>query len=56
MCLAVPGQILTADGGDPLMRQGRVDFGGIVKVVNLAYVPRRCLATMCSCTRVSRLQ
>lgn len=39
MCLAVPGQILTADGDDPLMRQGRVDFGGIVKVVNLAYVP-----------------
>jgi hydrogenase expression/formation protein HypC len=39
MCLAVPGQILTTDGDDALMRQGRVDFGGIVKVVNLAYVP-----------------
>jgi hydrogenase expression/formation protein HypC len=26
-------------GDDPLMRVGRVDFGGIVKEINLAYVP-----------------
>jgi hydrogenase expression/formation protein HypC len=26
-------------GEDPLMRVGRVDFGGIVKEINLAYVP-----------------
>ena len=39
MCLAVPGRILTASGGDPLTRTGRVDFGGIVKEINLAYVP-----------------
>ena len=39
MCLAIPGRILTIDGADPLMRTGRVDFGGIVKPVNLAYVP-----------------
>ena len=25
--------------GDPILRTGRVDFGGIVKVVNLAFVP-----------------
>lgn len=39
MCLAVPGEILNIEGADPLMRQGRVAFGGIVKRVNLAYVP-----------------
>ncbi|MBS2132201.1 HypC/HybG/HupF family hydrogenase formation chaperone (plasmid) [Burkholderia thailandensis] len=39
MCLAVPGEILSVDGDDPLTRQGRVAFGGIVKQANLAYVP-----------------
>ena len=40
MCLAVPGKILDASrGDDPLMRIARVDFGGIVKEVSLAYVP-----------------
>ena len=39
MCLAIPGRILSMAGDDPLMRVGRVDFGGIVKEVNLAYVP-----------------
>lgn len=40
MCLAVPGQILSIEQAeDPLLRSGRVDFGGVVKVVNLAYVP-----------------
>ncbi len=40
MCLAVPGQILSIEqADDPLLRSGRVDFGGVVKVVNLAYVP-----------------
>lgn len=39
MCLAVPGKILDVSGDDPIMRTGRVDFGGIVKEVNLAYVP-----------------
>jgi hydrogenase expression/formation protein HypC len=39
MCLAVPGKILDVDGNDPIMRTGRVDFSGIVKVINLAYVP-----------------
>ena len=27
------------DGGDALSRTGQVDFGGIQKTVNLAYVP-----------------
>ncbi len=39
MCLAVPGQLLSIEGEDELTRQGRVAFGGIIKQVNLAYVP-----------------
>jgi hydrogenase expression/formation protein HypC len=39
MCLAVPGKILSIEGDDPLLRCGRVDFSGIVKQINLAYVP-----------------
>lgn len=39
MCLAVPGEILSLDEEDPLMRKGRVSFGGVVKEVNLAFVP-----------------
>ena len=39
MCLAVPGRIESIDGTDPLMRSGRVNFSGVVKQVNLAYVP-----------------
>lgn len=39
MCLAVPGRVLSIAGDDPIMRVGRVDFGGIVKEINLAYVP-----------------
>jgi hydrogenase expression/formation protein HypC len=39
MCLAVPGKILDIEGDDALLRQGRVDFAGTVKRVNLAYVP-----------------
>ncbi len=39
MCLAVPGKILSIEGTDPVLRSARVDFGGIVKQINLAYVP-----------------
>jgi hydrogenase expression/formation protein HypC len=39
MCLAIPGRILSIAGDDPLMRTGRISFGGIVKEVNLAYTP-----------------
>jgi hydrogenase expression/formation protein HypC len=38
MCLAVPGRVLSIAGED-IQRVGRVDFGGIVKEINLAYVP-----------------
>jgi hydrogenase expression/formation protein HypC len=40
MCLAVPGRVVDiVDGGDIAFRVGKVDFGGIRKDVNLAYVP-----------------
>jgi hydrogenase expression/formation protein HypC len=39
MCLAIPGKILSLSNEEPLTRTGRVSFGGIVKEVNLAYVP-----------------
>jgi len=39
MCLAIPGLVMSMTGGDPLQRTGQVDFGGIVKTINLAYAP-----------------
>ncbi|HEY0283057.1 MAG TPA: HypC/HybG/HupF family hydrogenase formation chaperone [Rhizomicrobium sp.] len=37
--MAIPGRIVGVSDDDPVMRVGRVDFGGIVKEINLAYVP-----------------
>ena len=39
MCLAVPGKIISIEEADATFRNGRVNFGGIVKSVNLSYVP-----------------
>jgi hydrogenase expression/formation protein HypC len=39
MCLAVPGKIESISGSDPVLRSGKVNFGGILKDINLAYVP-----------------
>ena len=39
MCLAIPGKVTSISGEEPLMRSGKVDFGGILKEVSLAYVP-----------------
>lgn len=39
MCLAVPGKIESVESVDADFRTGRVNFGGIVKDVNLTYVP-----------------
>jgi hydrogenase expression/formation protein HypC len=39
MCLAIPGKITSISGDDPLLRTGKIDFGGILKEANLAYVP-----------------
>ncbi len=38
MCLGIPGQVTSIYESDGLL-MGRVDFGGIVKEVCLAYVP-----------------
>jgi len=40
MCLAIPGQIQSIAGDDPFTRSGRVSFGGVLRDVNLAYVPQ----------------
>ena len=39
MCLAIPGKIISISGNEPFERIGKVNFGGIKKEVNLAYVP-----------------
>lgn len=39
MCLAIPGKIVSITGDEPLMRSGKVSFGGVLKNVSLAYVP-----------------
>ncbi len=40
MCLAIPGLVEDVDGSAGAMaRTGRVNFGGIVKRVNLSLVP-----------------
>ncbi|MGB7414159.1 MAG: HypC/HybG/HupF family hydrogenase formation chaperone [Thermosynechococcaceae cyanobacterium] len=40
MCLAVPGKIVSiTESEDPLLRTGKVSFGGVCKEVSLAYVP-----------------
>ena len=38
MCLAIPGQITQVDDTQ-FMRMGKVDFGGVVRDVCLAYLP-----------------
>jgi hydrogenase expression/formation protein HypC len=39
MCLAVPGKILSISGEGPYNRLGKVSFAGVVKDVNLSFVP-----------------
>ncbi len=39
MCLAVPGKIVSITPGEGLERSGRVSFGGVIREVNLAFVP-----------------
>jgi hydrogenase expression/formation protein HypC len=39
MCLAVPGKVVNITGDEPMMRKGKVSFGGVIKEVSLAYVP-----------------
>lgn len=39
MCLAIPGMVKSLSGDDPMSRLGKVDFGGVLREVSLAYVP-----------------
>lgn len=39
MCLAIPGKVTRIEGDDPLTRMGKIDFGGVLKEISLAYVP-----------------
>lgn len=39
MCLAIPGKIESITSDEPLMRMGRINFGGVIKEACLAYVP-----------------
>ncbi|MFM8444662.1 MAG: HypC/HybG/HupF family hydrogenase formation chaperone [Methylococcus sp.] len=39
MCLAVPGQIVSVTEASPAQRLGRVNFGGVIKEVSLAFTP-----------------
>ena len=39
MCLAIPGKISSLLDDPPPLRRGKIDFGGIIKEVNLAFVP-----------------
>ncbi len=39
MCLAVPGELLSLSGKTPETRTGEIDFGGVRRSVNMAYLP-----------------
>ena len=39
MCLAVPGKVVSISGDEPLLKKGKVSFGGVLKEVSFAYVP-----------------
>lgn len=39
MCLAVPGEVVSISGEEALLRAGRVDFGGVIREISLAYTP-----------------
>lgn len=39
MCLAIPGRVESVEEKSPIERLAQVRFGGILKSVNLAFVP-----------------
>lgn len=39
MCLMIPGRIENIEGDEPILRTAIVDFSGIMKRVNLVYLP-----------------
>ncbi len=42
MCLAVPGKVIEIFS-DPVMKMGKVDFGGVLREVCLEAVPEVCI-------------
>jgi hydrogenase expression/formation protein HypC len=39
MCLGIPGKVVSIVGDDPLYKTGKIDFGGVLKEISLAYTP-----------------
>ena len=39
MCLGVPGELIEFTQNEGLIKTGKVNFGGIIKDVNLSYTP-----------------
>ena len=39
MCIAIPGNIVAITGEDELTKAASVDFGGVRRMINLAFVP-----------------
>lgn len=39
MCLAIPGKIIRFTNDEGSFRSGLIDFSGVSKEINLAYVP-----------------
>jgi hydrogenase expression/formation protein HypC len=39
MCLAVPGKIVEIISTEELLRSGKVSFGGVIKEINLMFIP-----------------
>lgn len=39
MCLAIPGKVVSIDESDPILRTGKVSFGGAMRDVALSTVP-----------------
>ena len=39
MCLAVPGKIISITDSNKTTRRGKVQFGDVVKEINLSFVP-----------------
>jgi hydrogenase expression/formation protein HypC len=39
MCLAIPGKVLSVEGGDLTLRMAKVDFCGIRRDISLAFTP-----------------
>jgi len=39
MCLAVPGKIIDIYGQEPMEKMAKVDFGGVIKEINISFIP-----------------